>query len=129
MRPLHLHGFGTSVRVNGRTLEAVLYDGVLEIEAPGHGAAHLDLSKGARVKGFARETTGRPFDFYVMDRPNYVEFCENRGGTQILELYDRTTLEFKRTIPRTGTWYFVADAFDKQNDREVELEIRTTDPG
>jgi hypothetical protein len=109
--------------------EAVLFHGSLEINGGEHEAIEFELEKGSVVYGFVRETSGQPFDFYIMDRRNYAEFCESRNSREILEEYDRTALEFRRTIPKSGVWVFVVDTFHKQNDREVVLEIRESAGG
>lgn len=107
--------------------EAVLFDDTLEIEATGHAEIHSTLKKGTRVSGFAQEVSGLPFDFYIMDRRNYVQFCEDRGGSEIYSDTDRVALDFKKTIPRDGVWYFVFDTYGKQSDREVRFELRATE--
>lgn len=109
--------------------ETLLFDDTLEIEATDHAEVHATLKKGARVVGFAQELSSLPFDFYIMDRRNYVQFCEDRQGSEIYAETDRVALDFKRTIPKDGIWYFVFDTYGKQADREVRFELRATKPG
>jgi hypothetical protein len=105
-----------------------LFDEILPVEAGNHSATHFELTKGTNVSGFVRETSNQTFDFYSMDRANYATFCETRESAEILEEYDRIALDFQAKIPRNGVWYFVVDAFGKQIEREVQLEIRASAP-
>lgn len=121
------HDAKTTQPDSRKPTETVLFDDTLEVEATGHAEIHASLKKGTRVLGFAREPSNQPFDFYIMDRKNYVQFCEDRGGNEIFAETDRVALEFKKTIPRDGIWYFVFDTYGKQTNREIRLELRTTD--
>ena len=89
----------------------ILFDDTLVVEATEHAEFHAQLKKGTRVEGFAKETSGQAFDFYILDRKNYVQFCEDREGAEIYAETDRVALDFKKTIPRDGVWYFVFDTY------------------
>jgi hypothetical protein len=108
--------------------ESLLFDDSIEVEATGHAEVHASLKRGTRLTGFAKETSGLPFDFYIMDRENYVRFCEDRGGKEIYADTDRVALDFKKTISRNGVWYFVFDTYGKQSNREIRFELRATEP-
>jgi hypothetical protein len=111
-----------------RPTEIELFDETLEVEATGHAEIHMPMKKGTRLMGFAQETSGLPFDFYVMDRKNYVRFCEDRGGSEIFAETDRVALDFRKTIPRDGVWYFVFDTYNKQANRKIRFELRADEP-
>lgn len=102
----------------------LLFEDDIAVEATGHAEFHAALSRGTRVSGFAREVAGLPFDFYIMDQQNYARFCEDRGSREIYAESDRVALDFSRTIPKDGIWYFVFDTYGKQADREIHFELR-----
>jgi hypothetical protein len=104
--------------------DRILFDGTLEVTATGYGEIHHDLHRGDRVHVLARETSGQPFDFYIMNRTNFVRFCRDREGSDIAARMDEPIVDLSRVIPRDGTWFFVIDTYGKQNDRQVSLEVR-----
>jgi hypothetical protein len=106
----------------------VLFDDTLPIEATTHAEVHDTLSKGTRIAGFASEASRQTFDFHMMDRRNYVRFCEDRGGSDTYSQRDRVALDFARTIPKDGVWYFVFDTYGKQSNRQVHFELRVLHP-
>ena len=126
MRLVTPHPRKTIERGNPRT--TTLFDDTVDVNATGHAEVHASLKKGTKVDCFAQEVKGQTFDFYMMDRKNYVQFCEDRESTEIYAETDRVALEFKKTIPRDGIWYFVFDTYGKQSNREIRVECRVTEP-
>jgi len=106
----------------------VKFEEELEVEATGHNEIHAALPKGTRVTGLVRETSGLPFDFYVMDQRNFADFCNDRSGSEILSEEDVVAFQVRITIPRDGVWYFVADTYGKQADRTVRFDLRASVP-
>jgi hypothetical protein len=108
--------------------ESVLFDDSMQVEATGYEEVHFDFERDAKVRVFAREIYGQKFDFYLMDHRNFVRFCKDRRSSELVRRTDSSLVEFQRVIPRGGAWYFVVDAYGKQNDREVRVQVRTTPP-
>jgi hypothetical protein len=105
-----------------------LLDEVLGVIPGSHNEAHFELPKGAEISVFARELEGEEFDLYIMDRRNYVKFCKDRSESDLVAVTNESVVDFKKRIPRDGTWHIVLEAFGKVKDRRVALEIRARPP-
>lgn len=108
-------------------MRTVLFDGSVEVPSPLYNEFHGEISKGTLVTGSAREESGQTFDFYIMDTTNYRRFRRDRSSEEVFAVTDRTEVQFKLTIPKTDTWYFVVDTYRKQYDRSVRLRVATVD--
>jgi hypothetical protein len=106
----------------------LVFDDILDVADSGHEEVHRRLTKGTVVWGLAREQDRQPFDFYIMDQANYARFCKDRGGDTTFQSWDKDVIRFRKTLPRTSTWYFVVDTYRKQNDRAVQLEVNAEPP-
>lgn len=114
-------------RKKGSRMRTVLFDGSVEVPSPLYNEFHGEISKGTLVTGSAREESGQTFDFYIMDTTNYRRFRRDRSSEEVFAVTDRTEVQFKLTIPKTDTWYFVVDTYRKQYDRSVRLRVATVD--
>jgi hypothetical protein len=105
-----------------------ILDEVLGVSPGRHNEAHFELSKGAEISVFARELEGEDFDLYLMDRRNYVQFCKDRSESDLVAVTNEPVVDFKKRIPKDGTWHIVLEAFGKVKVRRVAVEIRARPP-
>jgi hypothetical protein len=106
-----------------------VFNEALSVESGGHSEVHARLTEGTVIDVYAQEHWDQDFNFYVMDQANYSTFRNEHQSNDLYGEEDRNSYRFRRTIPKTATWYFVADTYMKKNDRLVDLEVRATDSG
>jgi hypothetical protein len=108
--------------------EDSVFDDTITVDAGSHTAIHVDLAAGSSLTVLAQERQRSPFNIYVMDRKNYVRYGRRDVWHDIVAKEDEYVYDFRKRVPRAGTWYVVLDAFRKSADREVELEVRSRPP-
>jgi hypothetical protein len=85
----------------------------------------LDVKHGQRVRGHLKEVDRQPFDWYLADEKNMILFenGDRDAFTSIDADYDQNAYRVSRKIPYPGRWYLILDAYGKQYDREVSVDL------
>ena len=106
----------------------ILHEGTVDVPTGGHTYLAFHLDKGTRVTGLLTEVDDWPFNFMVMDEENYAAYRNKENPDVEAEEVDISSLKVKFKVPRTDTWYFVFELYEKKKPREVQVELRAELP-
>ena len=83
----------------------------------------LSIRQGQRLRGHLAEMDNQPFDWFISDEKNMVNFKNGRTYKPIDEGRDAPAYRVNRKIPWQARWYLVLDMYGKQNYREVRVDF------
>ena len=105
-----------------------LLDETISLRSGEYEECHKRLSTDTRITGTVAELEGQPFSFYVMNKRAFTLFREGKRSEELYSAIDVSSDSFRRTIPSDDTWYFIVDAYHKQNSRSIRLRVDATEP-
>ena len=105
-----------------------LLDETINLRSGQYEECHKRLRTDTRITGTVAELEGQDFSFYVMNRRAFRQFREGERGEDLYSAIDVSADSFRRTIPSDDTWYFIVDAYHKQNDRNIRLRVDVVEP-
>ena len=83
----------------------------------------LSIKQGQRLRGHLAEMDNQPFDWFISDEKNMVNFKNGQNYKPIDEGRDAPAYRINRKIPWQARWYLILDMFGKQNYREVRADF------
>ena len=105
-----------------------LFDETINLRSGEYEECHKRLRMDTRITGTVTELEGQPFSFYIMNRKTFKQFRDGERGEELYSAIDVSSDSFRRTIPSDETWYFIVDAYHKQNSRSIRLRVDATEP-
>jgi len=84
---------------------------------------HLSVKKGDCLYGYFEETYGYDFNWFILDSNNLAKFSQGRGFTALEKGLDVLADSVEVEIPTDGPWYFVLDAYGKQHNRRIDVDL------
>ena len=105
-----------------------LLDETISLRSGEFEECHKRLRMDTRITGAVTELEGQSFSFYVMNKRAFTQFREGERGEELYSAIEVSSDSFRRTIPSDDTWYFIVDAYHKQNDRSIRLRVDAIEP-
>ena len=88
------------------------------------------LEKGSRITGLAEEEYSYDFHFYIVDGEDYALLGAGEDPEKpLIADFDRPVYHFDETIPHTGNWFFVFDAFGMKVRRDIDFTCTIIEKG
>lgn len=105
-----------------------LLDETINLRSGEYEECHKKLRMDTRITGTVTELEGQTFSFYIMNRKTFKLFRDGERGEELYSAIEVSSDSFRRTIPTDDTWYFIVDAYHKQNDRSIQLRVNALEP-
>jgi hypothetical protein len=84
----------------------------------------LRVKTGDKIEGYVREINNDFFDWCIVDEDNMIRFFDGRRFRTITGEKNTTISKVNCRIPHSGPYYLLLDIGSRQNDRQVEVELR-----
>jgi hypothetical protein len=84
----------------------------------------LTVKGGDVIEGHLVEKDNWDFDWFIVDDTNLVRYINRDPKLYPLDAGDHAAAyDIRRTIPRDGSWYLLLDVYQRQNYRDVEVNL------
>jgi hypothetical protein len=89
-----------------------------------HTKVQLDVKEGDNLEGHLVEKDSWDFDWWIVDQINLVRYINEDPKLDPLDEGDhQAAYDIKCTVPHDGLWYLLLDLYQRQNYRDVEVNL------